>query len=139
MYGEPPKCRRCGAVIRFLRTKNGKQMPVDGFSVHVAPSEDGGLFFLPDGSTIRGRETDTAGPKTVKAYRSHFATCPYGDELRKPKEGQRDAERAKLRARIERERAEAAEREARRKERERREAERKSAQEAQVSLFRNDT
>ena len=139
MYGEPPKCRKCGKVIQFLTTRNGKKMPVDGFSVIVAPGTAGALFFLPDGSTVRGRETDTAGPKTVRAYRSHFATCPYADELRKPKDGQREAERAKIRERIEKERAEEEARRIRRETKAREEAERQDALDAQTSLFRNET
>ena len=139
MYGEPPKCRKCGQIIRFIRTKNGKQMPVDGFSVNVIPGTAGALFFLPDGTTIRGRETDTTGPKSVKASRSHFATCPYADELRKPKDGQREAERKKIRERIEKERAEEEARRIRRETKAREEAEQREAREAQTSLFRNET
>lgn len=131
-----PMCRKCGKLIRFLTTKKGKQMPVDSFSVQVVPRETGALFFLPDGSTVRGVETPQAGPKTVTAYRSHFVTCPFAEQLRKPQEGKRDAERQKIRERIEKERAEEARRAEKRAEKQRKEAEQRQAEDAQLSLFR---
>ena len=137
MYSrEPTKCRKCGKIIQFITTKKGKQMPVDSFSLHVLPREGGSIFFLPDGNTIRGQELDRKGPNTVEAYRSHFVTCPYADQLRKPKPDKEDERTRKIRERIEREREEAAERAAKREARAREEAERQAAQDAQLSLFR---
>ena len=131
MYSRNPiMCRKCGRIIEFITTKNGKQMPVDSFSVQVVPRETGALFFLPDGSTVRGVETPQAGPKTVTAYRSHFVTCPFAEQLRKPQE------RQKIRERIEKERAEEARRAEKREEKQRKEAEQRQAEDAQLILFR---
>ena len=55
------KCKKCGADIRFIRTKNGKNMPVDDKLVTII-TEQGKIF---------------------KGYVPHFVTCPYANEFRK--------------------------------------------------------
>lgn len=55
------KCKRCGADIRFITTKNGKQMPVDDKLITII-TEQGRIF---------------------RGYVPHFATCPYVKDFRK--------------------------------------------------------
>jgi len=55
-------CRACGALIIFLRTKAGKQAPVDAHSVEPTDVE-----FDP------------------KKHATHFASCPKADEFRRRK------------------------------------------------------
>ena len=58
---EKQTCRRCNEPIKFIKTKNGKFMPVN---------LDKKLFVTEDGYVNKG-------------YESHFATCPFADEFRK--------------------------------------------------------
>lgn len=60
-----PQCRSCGAFILWMKTKNGKNIPVDYATV---PADQGALVFDPDVGHI-----------------SHFATCPNADKHRKRK------------------------------------------------------
>lgn len=63
-------CRTCGASILFMRTREGRTIPVNEDSVNdesVSVSEDGILIF---------------NPKTMT---SHFATCPDAQKWRKGK------------------------------------------------------
>lgn len=64
-------CKKCGAEIYFLRTKNDKLIPVDKDSISVA-----------DRIAIdNGREVQFI----FKEHISHFATCLYSDTFRKGK------------------------------------------------------
>jgi hypothetical protein len=56
------KCRTCGAPIIWLKTANGKAMPVNANAV-----EEGDTVFIP------------------KRHKSHFSTCPQAAEWRKTK------------------------------------------------------
>jgi hypothetical protein len=56
-----PKCKSCGAEIRFLETKTGSLMPVDVPPARVLVEREG------NGQTWYG---------LVDGYTSHFATCP---------------------------------------------------------------
>jgi hypothetical protein len=56
------KCRSCGAEIVWLKTINGKNMPVDAETF-----EDGDELFEP------------------KRHTSHFATCPDAEKFRRKK------------------------------------------------------
>ncbi len=56
-----PQCRSCGAEIEWLRTKEGKNTPVDAKPVFI--------------------ETRNGDP--IEGYRSHFATCPNADQHRR--------------------------------------------------------
>ena len=61
------KCKSCDKEIVFLKTKNGKNIPVNR-------------------ETIQGKETvfDVA-----KGHVPHFADCPQSKEWRKDRSGQR--------------------------------------------------
>lgn len=63
------KCRSCGAMIVWLKTTTGKNMPTDATQAAMHAGRMGGLF-------------DPA------VHQSHFATCPNADDHRK---GKKDA------------------------------------------------
>lgn len=130
---EPPKCRKCGRVIAFVTTKAGKQMPVDGFSVYIQPFVRGAVFYHEDGTQIRGTKCEKDAIGAVKAFQSHFVTCPLREEIRRTPT--KSARRENIRKMVEREREEAAAREQRREEKCRRAEEEKNAAAAQFSLF----
>jgi hypothetical protein len=59
-------CQRCGAAIIFLPTAAGKHAPVDAETVPI--------------------DAEVFDPKRMM---SHFATCPYAEQFRKPKPKQK--------------------------------------------------
>ena len=60
------RCRGCGAVIRWMKTSNGKNIPVNPDKAKEYSSQK---YF---------------DPKTME---SHFATCPKANNFRKPAQG----------------------------------------------------
>ena len=66
------KCRSCNAEIVWVKTANGKSMPID-----AQPYEDGNLALV-DGMALVATE-----PKGSPLYKSHFATCPNAKQHRK--------------------------------------------------------
>lgn len=69
-----PLCKSCQAPIFWLRTVTGKRIPVDPEPV------DNGNIVLRDGYA------EVVPPTTgVKAYVSHFVTCPQAKTWRKGK------------------------------------------------------
>lgn len=89
------KCRSCGAEIGFIKTQNGKSMPVDAKSKWIAQDPEGIPFVLADGSVVKAKEVQCEGyAEASKAgyqigYVSHFATCPNADQHRKPRKSDR--------------------------------------------------
>jgi hypothetical protein len=69
------KCRGCGADILWSMTEKGKAIPVD-----PEPVLGGNLVLECFNALARVVKPD---PR-IKAYRSHFATCPEGIRWRKP-------------------------------------------------------
>ena len=68
--GERGSCRSCGASILWVETSTGKKMPLDfeperRFVIEAS----GGML-----ATLRN------------TYVSHFATCKFADQHRKPRE-----------------------------------------------------
>ena len=54
-------CKACGAEIKFIRTENGRQMPVD----------------------IKPITVITSLGKTIKAWTPHWASCPKAEKFRR--------------------------------------------------------
>lgn len=78
---EKGKCRDCGVDILWVRTANGRLMPLD-----AEPVADGNLVLVNGVPTlIRGdlSETVPEGPR----YKSHFVTCIHADKFRKKMKG----------------------------------------------------
>lgn len=59
------ECRSCGAEIVWMKTKNGRNIPVD-----------------PETATKGNKEFEPAS-----GHISHFATCPFADDHRAGKGG----------------------------------------------------
>ena len=138
MYEENAYCNKCGRPIQFLRMKSGKLMPVDGFSFQIVPGDKGGIYFKEDGSSVRGTVVSTPGPNSVKAWQSHFATCPEGENAHRQAEKaaeKHEAETRSARERLEKEIAEAEAKAARRAEKERKEAAQRAFEKQQLSFF----
>lgn len=77
-------CRGCGKEIAFIKTINGKSIPVDPEPVMFEPAEENEKFVTPAGEVVRGTTNSGGNPwKMEKGYISHFATCPCADEFRK--------------------------------------------------------
>ena len=79
-------CRNCGCQILWIRTKAGKNMPVNPEFVNYCRPKDGEKakekIVTPDGDVVsaniaHGAETEGYG------YISHFATCPRAADHRK--------------------------------------------------------
>ncbi len=70
------QCRTCGARIVWIRTKAGKNMPVDPQFVDYKKVQNGKeRIVLPSGEVVAG-ERCKAGEADGYGYISHFATCP---------------------------------------------------------------
>ena len=73
--GQPSLCRDCGGDVRWVRTRQGKKMPLDMWSSRwgkfsITSHDDGVpvVSFIPKGSDL----TRLVDPNL---YRSHFDTC----------------------------------------------------------------
>lgn len=62
----PGTCRSCGAPIYWVKTHNEKNMPLDRGGTNR-------VVLLPGGARV------------VKAYKSHWESCPYAKKHRKAK------------------------------------------------------
>lgn len=62
-------CRRCGALLRWVKSTNGRPMPLDR-----EPNPDGNVIVDGDRAVVlrKGEEP----PETGFRYMPHFATCP---------------------------------------------------------------
>lgn len=91
-----PKCRSCGAEIRFIRMESGKFMPVDNIIVRAdcavtegIPGEPENIetFIAEDGRVYRGVALGQDVPfydgQLFPCYRPHWASCPHADQHRK--------------------------------------------------------
>jgi hypothetical protein len=76
-------CRKCGEPLIFVQSKKGRAIPCDpDLQTHVlAP---GVVVVTPDGQVLRG--TWESRGTSVQGYISHFSSCHYAEEFRKPKE-----------------------------------------------------
>jgi len=67
-----PKCKKCNTQIYYLETHSGSRIPVNADS--ISESQKSGMI---GGFNIK------FDPKA--GHITHFATCPYADQFRKPK------------------------------------------------------
>ncbi len=74
--GQFSQCNRCGARIMWVKTKAGKNMPVDPQFVDFKKIKGGKeRLVLPNGEVVAG-ERCKAKEADGYGYISHFATCP---------------------------------------------------------------
>ena len=80
-------CKACGAEIVWVKLKSGKMHPCDAEEVFY--KHDGGpdRIVTRDGLVVSGTiVTDITDNITLlRGYSSHFATCPFADEFRRPR------------------------------------------------------
>lgn len=69
------RCRGCGANIEWIRTRAGKNMPVDPAPVFVITGTGRGTFITDDGDTITGSASQENSGGAQVGFISHFATC----------------------------------------------------------------
>lgn len=73
-----PRCKACGAAIRWVVTyARDQRMPVD-----YDPHEDGNVVVYNHGRADVYRDTPRSIPDTATLHFSHHATCPHADEFR---------------------------------------------------------
>lgn len=78
-------CKGCSAQIEWIRTKEGKFMPVDPEPVMVIEGEGRDVFVTDEGSTITGRRATAAEERRELpvAFVPHWATCPAAGSFRR--------------------------------------------------------
>lgn len=78
------KCRSCGAEIMWIKTVNGKNMPVDAEPVYFHQDPSGAeIFVTKGGAVVRGITAKPGENDVSTGYNSHFATCPFADQHRR--------------------------------------------------------
>lgn len=77
------RCRGCGAEIDWIRTRAGKNMPVDPEPVFVAVDDGADVFVTDEGEVIHGREVPANDGSAEVAFVSHWATCPVAGQFRR--------------------------------------------------------
>lgn len=82
-------CKACGAEIVWIRLKSGKLHPCDAEDVFYKVGAGPDRIVTPDGEIVAGTivpELKTHDEGIIKrGYSSHFATCPFADEFRRPR------------------------------------------------------
>lgn len=75
-----PWCKRCGAKIRYVKTKAGKVMPVDWSVQEFIQDELYGKerILLTNGEMISCRFLQYGEEETGTGFVPHFATCEKG-------------------------------------------------------------
>ena len=74
--GNFSQCRTCGARIMWIKTKSGKNMPVDPQCVDYRKVASGKERIVTPGGDVVAGERCKAGEADGYGYISHFATCP---------------------------------------------------------------
>ncbi|MBQ2641743.1 MAG: hypothetical protein IJG15_07080 [Lachnospiraceae bacterium] len=81
------RCKSCGAEIIWIRTRQGKSMPVDTKTERFYPDPHGTrLYVMNDGHTMTGtpvQEGEQPVEGIASGHTSHFATCPHAKKHRK--------------------------------------------------------
>jgi hypothetical protein len=76
------RCRGCGAPIRWLRTPNGKNMPVDAAPVEWAEHLTE-LLVHESGIAVRVGACKPIEVVHGLFYRPHWASCPAADKFKR--------------------------------------------------------
>ena len=73
------RCKSCGSQIMWIRTKGGKNMPVDPEMISYKIPEEGEpgteKLVLPTGEVLTANRAEAPDSEGI-GYISHFATCP---------------------------------------------------------------
>jgi hypothetical protein len=94
MYNETTHCKACKRLIKFIRTSNGKNMPVDFNMVDFLPDPEGKDIAYYDykvstssgyvNAHTKGYFLDKPCEGSERVYRPHWATCTRPDKFKKP-------------------------------------------------------
>ncbi len=76
-------CRSCDAVIDWIKTPGGKNMPVEGDYIKFDDLSVGEVI-ISDSGNVYKKQADQRMP-SVKGRISHFATCPNANDWRNKK------------------------------------------------------
>lgn len=87
MYGDNNSfghCRGCGQSVLWIRTKAGKNMPVNP-TLHNYKSDPDGKekIVTPDGRVVTGTIIEKPQDANKVGYISHFATCRNAKNFRR--------------------------------------------------------
>lgn len=74
-------CRSCCSPIKWIKTRDGKNMPVDPELIAYKDAKLGDKLVTETGATYN--VDPILDYPNVKGYISHFATCPEADRWRK--------------------------------------------------------
>lgn len=77
-------CKKCGKQVMWIRTKSGKNMPVNP---KIENYRLGGKerIVLPSGDVVAGTLVSDGAEKDGYGYISHFATCEFAQMFRRKK------------------------------------------------------
>lgn len=78
-------CRGCGCSIDWIRTKAGRNMPVNPEPVFVVEGGGNDRFVTDEGEVITGRvaSPEEESPALPVAFVPHWKTCPNAAEFRR--------------------------------------------------------
>ena len=83
------RCKACGKPISFIKTLNGKSIPVDPEPITFLIAEEYQKFVTEDGEVERGLEVEGneggGARPMMEGYRRHIDSCPEAHKLRKNK------------------------------------------------------
>jgi hypothetical protein len=77
-------CRGCGEIIDWVKTKSGKNMPLDPAYLSHDEANEGDLLVTDTGVIYCVHKKERM--PNVKGRICHFATCKHATEFRKIKE-----------------------------------------------------
>ena len=78
------RCKACGAEIIWIRLTSGKMHPCDAEEVAYRVGAGPDRIVTKDGRVVPGTiVSDVCETNLARGYSSHFATCPFADDLRK--------------------------------------------------------
>jgi len=74
------KCKGCDALITFIKTPEGKWIPVE--PINIFTPNQGGKVVTTKGIVLElSKQT-----KSIRGHRPHWGNCPAEAQFRKPKE-----------------------------------------------------
>lgn len=78
-------CKGCGAPLEWIRTTEGRNMPVDPEPVFVIEGEGRDRFVTDAGEVISGRRAlpEEESRNLPVAFVPHWKTCPAADRFRR--------------------------------------------------------
>ncbi len=78
-------CKGCGAPIDWIRTTEGRYMPVDPEPVFIVMGGDPDYFITDEGAMLIGRRAlpEEERPGLEVAFIPHWKTCPDAGRFRR--------------------------------------------------------